>query len=122
MPLPAPAAVEFVVPGITSPPLTMPGAPLKGTVQDLLAAQAPQPAPEDLEKHETTPGDRYEPSLDVLKERLSAEGLIGDRRRPPRPLPFLPRRIGVVTQYKSHSLLRHIQRGWSFLRGEFPGA
>ena len=28
------------------------------------------------------------------------------------------RRIGVVTQYKSHSLLRHIQRGWSFLRAE----
>ena len=27
------------------------------------------------------------------------------------------RRIGVVTQYKSHSLLRHLQRGWSFLRG-----
>ena len=27
-------------------------------------------------------------------------------------------RIGVVTQYKSHSLLRHLQRGWSFLRGE----
>ena len=29
------------------------------------------------------------------------------------------RRVGVVTQYKSHSLIRHIQRGWSFLRGEF---
>ncbi len=28
------------------------------------------------------------------------------------------RRIGVVTQYKSYSLLRHIQRGWGFLRGE----
>ena len=28
------------------------------------------------------------------------------------------RRIGVVTQYKSHSLLRHLQRGWSFLRGD----
>ncbi|MBL8319582.1 MAG: glucose-1-phosphate adenylyltransferase [Burkholderiaceae bacterium] len=28
------------------------------------------------------------------------------------------RRIGVVTQYKSHSLLRHMQRGWSFLRAE----
>jgi glucose-1-phosphate adenylyltransferase len=28
------------------------------------------------------------------------------------------RRIGVVTQYKSHSLLRHLQRGWSFLRSE----
>ncbi|SAL04646.1 Glucose-1-phosphate adenylyltransferase [Caballeronia arationis] len=24
----------------------------------------------------------------------------------------------MLTQYKSHSLLRHLQRGWSFLRGE----
>jgi len=29
------------------------------------------------------------------------------------------RRIGVLTQYKSHSLIQHIQRGWGFLRGEF---
>ena len=29
------------------------------------------------------------------------------------------RRMAVVTQYKSHSLLRHLQRGWSFLRNEF---
>jgi glucose-1-phosphate adenylyltransferase len=28
------------------------------------------------------------------------------------------RRIGVVTQYKSHSLLRHIQRGWGAMRAE----
>ena len=28
------------------------------------------------------------------------------------------RRVGVLTQYKSHSLLRHLQRGWGFLRGE----
>ena len=28
------------------------------------------------------------------------------------------RRIGVITQYKSHSLLRHLQRGWAFLRAE----
>ena len=28
------------------------------------------------------------------------------------------RSIGVITQYKSHSLLRHLQRGWSFLRKE----
>jgi glucose-1-phosphate adenylyltransferase len=28
------------------------------------------------------------------------------------------RRIGVLTQYKSHSLLRHLQRGWNFFRGE----
>ncbi|MFP4079217.1 MAG: glucose-1-phosphate adenylyltransferase [Ectothiorhodospira sp.] len=29
------------------------------------------------------------------------------------------RQVGVLTQYKSHSLIQHIQRGWSFLRGEF---
>ncbi|MBI3153799.1 MAG: glucose-1-phosphate adenylyltransferase [Burkholderiales bacterium] len=28
------------------------------------------------------------------------------------------RRIGVITQYKSHSLLRHLQHGWGFLRAE----
>jgi len=33
-----------------------------------------------------------------LKERLTAEGLMGEgRRRPPRSLPALPRRIGIVT-------------------------
>ena len=32
------------------------------------------------------------------------------------------RRIGVVTQYKAHSLIRHLQRGWSFLHGEFDEA
>jgi len=29
------------------------------------------------------------------------------------------RRIGVLTQYKSHSLTLHIQKGWGHLRGEF---
>jgi len=29
------------------------------------------------------------------------------------------RKISVVTQYKSHSLQRHLQRGWSFLSGQF---
>jgi len=32
------------------------------------------------------------------------------------------RRIGVLTQYKSHSLIRHLQRAWGFMRveiGEF---
>jgi len=29
------------------------------------------------------------------------------------------RRIAVITQYKAHSLLRHVQQAWSFLRGEF---
>ncbi|HOB62956.1 MAG TPA: glucose-1-phosphate adenylyltransferase [Candidatus Competibacteraceae bacterium] len=29
------------------------------------------------------------------------------------------RRVCVLTQYKAHSLIQHIQRGWGFLRGEF---
>jgi glucose-1-phosphate adenylyltransferase len=29
------------------------------------------------------------------------------------------RRIGILTQYKAHSLILHIQKGWGFLRGEF---
>ncbi|ODS24498.1 glucose-1-phosphate adenylyltransferase [Candidatus Endobugula sertula] len=29
------------------------------------------------------------------------------------------RQIGILTQYKAHSLLSHIQKGWGFLRGEF---
>ncbi len=28
------------------------------------------------------------------------------------------RRIGVATQYKAHSMIRHLQRGWNFLRQE----
>lgn len=28
------------------------------------------------------------------------------------------RRMGVATQYKAHSLIRHLQRGWNFLRTE----
>ena len=28
------------------------------------------------------------------------------------------RRIGVATQYKAHSLIRHLQRGWNFFRHE----
>ena len=27
------------------------------------------------------------------------------------------RRIGVLTQYKAHSLISHIHQGWGFLRG-----
>jgi glucose-1-phosphate adenylyltransferase len=29
------------------------------------------------------------------------------------------RRIGVATQYKAQSLIRHVQRGWSFMDGRF---
>ncbi|MBF0354838.1 MAG: glucose-1-phosphate adenylyltransferase [Alphaproteobacteria bacterium] len=28
------------------------------------------------------------------------------------------RKVGVLTQYKAHSLIQHVQRGWSFLRAE----
>jgi exodeoxyribonuclease VII large subunit len=45
-----------------------------------------------------------------LKERLMTEGLFGERRkRPVRPLPFLPRRIGVVTS-RSGAALRDFLR------------
>jgi glucose-1-phosphate adenylyltransferase len=29
------------------------------------------------------------------------------------------RRVGILTQYKAHSLMLHIQQAWSFMRGEF---
>ncbi len=29
------------------------------------------------------------------------------------------RMIGILTQYKAHSLIQHIRQGWGFLRGEF---
>ena len=29
------------------------------------------------------------------------------------------KRVAVATQYKAHSLIRHLQRGWSFLEGRF---
>ncbi len=29
------------------------------------------------------------------------------------------RKIGILTQYKADSLIRHIQQGWGFMRGEF---
>lgn len=29
------------------------------------------------------------------------------------------RQIGVISQYKAHSLIRHIHKGWNFFRGEF---
>ena len=28
------------------------------------------------------------------------------------------RQVGILTQYKSHSLIRHVQQGWNFLRAE----
>ncbi len=38
-------------------------------------AQQQQPKPADIQKHKTTPGERYEPSLDVLKDKqLEAPG------------------------------------------------
>ena len=49
-----------------------------------------------------------------LRERLTQEGLMGERRvRPPRPVPFFPRRIGVVTSRSGaalHDFLRVLHR------------
>ncbi len=44
-------------------------------------------------------------AFEQLKQKLVAEGLIGDKRtRPRRPLPYLPRRIGVVTSVTGAAL------------------
>ncbi len=44
-------------------------------------------------------------AFEQLKARLTAEGLIGDKRQKPRrPLPLLPRRIGVVTSRTTAAL------------------
>lgn len=32
------------------------------------------------------------------------------------------RRIGVITQYQSHSLVQHIQRGWAFFNEEMKSS
>ena len=49
-----------------------------------------------------------------LRDRLTAEGLMGENRlRAPRPLPYLPRRIGVVTSRSGaalHDFLRVLHR------------
>jgi exodeoxyribonuclease VII large subunit len=44
-------------------------------------------------------------AFEQLKQKLSAEGLIGEgRTRPRRPLPSLPRRVGVVTSVSGAAL------------------
>jgi nitrite reductase (NO-forming)/hydroxylamine reductase len=55
---------------MTSRTSCLAGAFALATAVALAAGQtaAQQPKPEDIEKHETQPQDRYEPSLDVLKE------------------------------------------------------
>lgn len=41
------------------------------------ASAQQKPSPEDLKKHQTTPGGQYEPSLDVLKEKeVKAPGVV----------------------------------------------
>lgn len=55
-------------------------------------------------------------ALEELKRRLAAEGLFADARK--RPLPLLPRRIGVVTS-KSGAALRDIVRT---IQRRFPPA
>lgn len=49
-------------------------------------------------------------ALEQLKQKLTAEGLIGEqRKRPKRPLPFLPRRVGVVTSVSGAALRDFLQ-------------
>ena len=45
---------------------------LAASTAPVLAQQKPSPA--EIKKHDTTPGGRYEPSLDVLQEKLEPPG------------------------------------------------
>ena len=45
---------------------------LMASTAPVLAQQKPSPA--EIKKHDTTPGGRYEPSLDVLQEKLEPPG------------------------------------------------
>jgi len=53
--------------------------------------------------------------LEQLKARLAAEGLLAEARK--RPLPFLPRRIGVATSTTTAALRDFLR----VLHGRFPG-
>ena len=58
-----------------------------------------------VQKIEPTGVGEKAAQLEALKARLAQEGLIGPgRTRPKRPLPFLPRRIGVVTSVTGAAL------------------
>lgn len=48
-------------------------------------------------------------ALQQLRERLELEGVIGEGRRPPRPLPSLPRRVGLVTSRTGAALQDFLQ-------------
>jgi len=54
-------------------------------------------------------------ALEEMKKRLAAEGLFSPERK--RPLPFLPRRVGVVTSPTGAALQDFLR----VLRGRFPG-
>ena len=54
-------------------------------------------------------------ALEELKRRLAAEGLFAEERK--RPLPFLPRRVGVATSPTGAALQDFVR----VLHGRFPG-
>jgi exodeoxyribonuclease VII large subunit len=61
-------------------------------------------------------GDLYQRVLE-LKERLEKEGLFAPERK--RPLPALPRRVGVVTSSTGavfHDIVRVVRRRWPHVR------
>ncbi|WP_432729169.1 glucose-1-phosphate adenylyltransferase [Variovorax sp. W6] len=94
-------------------------------------AQLPQPQQQELQAHQLV---RRTIALVLAGGRGSRLKQLTDRRAKPavyfggkfRIIDFALsnclnsgiRRMAVVTQYKSHSLMRHLQRGWSFLRAE----
>ncbi|PID97291.1 MAG: exodeoxyribonuclease VII large subunit [Actinomycetales bacterium] len=57
--------------------------------------------------------------IEILKQRLAAEGLFDSRRK--KPLPFLPRLVGLVTGRASaaeHDVVENARRRWPTVRFE----
>lgn len=87
---------------------------------------SPQPSPSPLARHAMAyvlAGGRGTRLMELTERRVKPAVFFGAKSR---IIDFALsnainsgiRRIGVATQYKAHSLIRHMQRGWSFMRAE----
>lgn len=87
---------------------------------------SPQPSPSPLARHAMAyvlAGGRGSRLLELTERRVKPAVFFGAKSRIidfalSNALNSGIRRIGVATQYKAHSLIRHMQRGWNFMRAE----
>ncbi|MBO1075211.1 glucose-1-phosphate adenylyltransferase [Roseomonas marmotae] len=87
---------------------------------------SPQPSPSPLARHAMAyvlAGGRGTRLMELTERRVKPAVFFGAKSRIidfalSNALNSGIRRIGVATQYKAHSLIRHMQRGWGFMRSE----